>query len=102
MRSKEEFYEDFVLKTREMLSNPKNLKCTCPKVNCEWHGNCEACVAIHRYYKDHLPNCFQQIVNEKIEAIAGIGELEVKEKQKTPSEYWDYVKKQDKNKVIKP
>jgi len=43
-----------------------------------------------------VPNCFQQFINDKIKAIAQIGELNVVEKGKTPPEYWDYVREQDK------
>ncbi|HOK42381.1 MAG TPA: hypothetical protein PLD49_01765 [Thermoclostridium caenicola] len=96
MWSKEEFYREVVLVNRELLKDPENLKCTCPKVKCEWHGKCRECVALHRYYKDHVPNCFQQFINDKIKAIAQIGELNVVEKGKTPPEYWDYVREQDK------
>lgn len=96
MRSKEEFYNEVVKEIRSVLRDPNNLKCSCLKVKCEWHGKCQDCVAIHRYYKDHVPNCFQQFINDKIKAIAQIGELNVYEKEKTPSEYWDYVREQDK------
>ena len=61
----------------------------------------QECVALHRYYKDHVPNCFQQFINDKIKAIAQIGELNVVEKEKTPSEYWDYVREQDKKQKAK-
>lgn len=94
MMTKEEYY-NVVKQIRAMLAKPENLQCTCPKTSCEWHGKCKECVAIHRYYKDHLPNCFQQFVNEKIKAIASLGELYVYEKEKTPSKYWDYVREQD-------
>jgi hypothetical protein len=100
MISKEEYYE--IIKTnRSILKDPNNLKCPCPKVKCEWHGKCQECVALHRYYKDHVPNCFQQFINDKIKAIAQIGELNVVEKEKTPSEYWDYVREQDKKQKAK-
>jgi len=95
MRTKQEYYE-LVKQLRSILQDPNNLKCTCPKVECEWHGKCLECVALHRYNKDHFPNCFQNIFNDKIKAIASIGELEVKEKEKTPREYWEYVREQDK------
>jgi hypothetical protein len=95
MWSKEEFYSKVVKELRDVVNNPENLKCSCPKVKCEWHGKCQECVAIHRHYKNHIPNCFQQFVNEKIKAIAQIGELNVVEKEKTPPEYWDYVREQD-------
>jgi hypothetical protein len=94
MRSKEEYY-NLIKEIREILKNPDNLKCSCPKVECEWHGNCKLCVAQHRYFKDHIPNCFQEFINDKIKAIAQIGELEVVEKEKTPDEYWEYVREQD-------
>lgn len=95
MRSKEEFYNVTVQEIRAILKDQGNIKCSCPKIKCEWHGKCQECVAIHRYYKDHIPNCFQQFVNDKIKAIAQIGELDIIEKEKTPSDYWDYVRKQD-------
>lgn len=101
MRSKEEFNDEVVPKIREVLKDTNNLKCSCPKTKCEWHGKCQECVAIHRFYKDHIPNCFQQFVNEKIRAIAQIGELEVYEKEKTPPEYWDYVREQNRLKKNK-
>jgi hypothetical protein len=95
MRTKEEYYQ-LVLKLRKIVSDPQNLKCPCPKIKCEWHGKCQECVALHRYNKDHVPNCFGAFINDKIKAIAAIGELNVTEKEKTPPEYWDYVREQDK------
>jgi hypothetical protein len=64
MRTKEESYE-LVLKNREIVSNPENLKCTCTHTLCVWHGRCRECVAIHRYHKDHLPECFQSFNDDK-------------------------------------
>jgi hypothetical protein len=95
MRTKEEFYK-LVIELRKIAANPVNQKCSCPKLKCEWHGKCLECVTIHRYSKDHVPNCFQQFINDKISAIAGIGEMVAVEKEKTPAEYWDYVREQDK------
>ena len=95
MRTNEEFYE-LVKEIRNIVSDPEHQKCSCPKVKCEWHGKCLECVTIHRYFKDHLPNCFQQIFNDKLKAVASIGEMSAIEKEKTPSEYWDYVREQDK------
>lgn len=66
MRTKEENYE-LVLKNMKILSNPENLKCTCPQTLCVWHGRCRECVAIHRYHKDHVPECFQSFVNDSEE-----------------------------------
>jgi len=95
MRSKEEYYEH-INEIRTILNNPeKNLKCSCPKRNCEWHGNCTKCVAQHRYFKNHIPNCFQNIFNDKIKEVIQIFELTASEKERTPDEYWDYVKERD-------
>ena len=94
MRTKEEYYLQ-VLENRRILQNPDNLKCPCPKIKCEWHGNCQACTALHRYHKDHVPNCFQQFINDRLKAVVEIGELKAIEKEQTPSEYRDYVKEQD-------
>ena len=94
MRSKKEFY-DLVRNLRKILKDPANLKCSCPKIKCEWHGKCRECVALHLYNKDHLPNCFQIVFNDKIKSMASIGELNTMEKAKTPPEYWEYVSEQD-------
>ena len=32
--------------------------CSCT-VDCEYHGKCRECVAIHRAHQEHLPNCLQ-------------------------------------------
>lgn len=52
--------------------------CTCKK-NCKHHGNCLECVAIHRGHRDHLPNCFHDMVNERLVAVSGLTEHSVKE-----------------------
>ncbi|MCP4131823.1 MAG: hypothetical protein GY754_12660 [bacterium] len=94
MRTKEEFYS-MVKDLRKIAADPANQKCSCPKVKCEWHGRCLECVTLHRHFKDHVPSCFQQFINDKIKAIVSIGEMDVVEREKTPGEYWDYVREQD-------
>jgi len=51
------------LKPSEILATPDNLICTCPDTDCEWHGNCRDCVALHRYYATvgdyRIPNCLK-------------------------------------------
>jgi hypothetical protein len=94
MRTKEEYY-NLVLQNRKIVSDPDNRNCSCPKAKCEWHGKCTECVTMHRYYKDHVPNCFQPFIADKIRAVAQIAELVAVEKEKTPPEYWDYVRARD-------
>jgi len=57
------------LKPSEILAIPKNLSCTCSVTDCEWHGNCRDCVALHRYYAtvgDYMiPNCLKRNNEER-------------------------------------
>jgi len=92
--NKEDFYTH-ILEIREVLSDPKATQCTCPKTACEWHGKCKECVAFHRHYKNHIPTCLQPIIDEKINALAGIAEMTTQKKPYTPEEYWHYVKERD-------
>lgn len=94
MITKEEYYEN-IKKIREVLKDPENLKCTCPKLKCEWHGNCKKCVAQHRYFKSHVPTCMQAVFNEKIKDLAQIFELNAVEKERNPEQYWDFVEERD-------
>jgi hypothetical protein len=92
--TKEQYYEK-IKEIRSILANPDNLKCTCPNVKCEWHGDCQKCVAQHRYFKKHIPNCLQVVFNDKIKEIVQIFEMTATENEKTPNEYWDYVREAD-------
>ena len=47
--------------------------CTCP-ATCKFHGKCVECVAVHRGHGDHLPHCFQNMVNRRIERLSGLTE----------------------------
>lgn len=94
MFTKEEYYEE-IKKVRELLKNPENLKCTCPKKKCEWHGNCVKCVAQHRVRGGHIPTCLQKAFEERLRAMAAIFEFDIREKDRNPEEYWDYVREMD-------
>lgn len=94
MVTKEQYY-DLIKEIRSILDNPDNLKCSCPNVKCEWHDDCRKCVAQHRYFKKHIPNCLQAVFNDKIKEMVQIFEMTATEKEKTPGEYWDYVRKRD-------
>ncbi len=47
--------------------------CSCP-VACKYHGNCVDCVILHRGHADHLPHCFQEMVNKRIEVLSELTE----------------------------
>lgn len=88
--TKEE-YLAVVQEIRAMLDGPSCAACSCPNDYCEWHGKCEQCVRIHRHFGDHLPNCLQFILVDKVKALAQTVELNVERKPYTPKAYWDYV-----------
>ena len=44
------------LSPNEILTNQENLTCICPQKDCEWHGNCKDCIALHRYHAT-IPEC---------------------------------------------
>ena len=92
--TKEEYYEK-ITEVRSILANPDYLKCSCPKTKCEWHGDCKKCVAQHRYFQKHIPNCLQVVFNDKIKEMVQIFEMTATENEKTPNEYWDYVRERD-------
>ena len=86
-------YVKLVKSIRAMLTSNKDSRCPCPKTKCEWYGRCYECVRIHRHFGDHVPNCMQAMLQDRIKALAGVAELNVDPKAKTPDAYWDYVKK---------
>jgi hypothetical protein len=96
MKTKEEYYES-VLENRRIVSDPNNTACPCPSTLCEWHGRCRDCVALHRYHGEHVPRCLQPILKDKIKALASAAELYTNEKNRTPDEYWLYVRERDSN-----
>ena len=57
----------------EEVKNSGEDHCNCP-APCKHHGNCVECVIIHRGHGDHLPHCFRDMVNKRIEAVSGLTE----------------------------
>jgi len=92
MATREQYYER-IKEIRSVLENTDNLKCNCPNVKCEWHDDCKKCVAQHRYFKKHIPNCLQAVFNDRIKEMVQIFEMTATEKKKTTSEYWDMLEK---------
>lgn len=71
--------DEFVAELRESLG--KEDHCSCEKA-CKYHGKCIECVAIHRAHRDHLPNCFKSMVNERIEKLSKLTEHSILEQIK--------------------
>ena len=95
MRTKEQYYED-TLKNRKIANDPELTECPCPKKLCEWNGKCKECVAIHRFHNDHIPECLQPMLNDKLKALVTVGELIATDKERTSEEYRLYVREMDK------
>ena len=55
--------------------------CTCPG-KCKFHGKCVECVTIHRGHSDHLPHCFRNMVNERLEGLSALSEHSFKRQPK--------------------
>lgn len=70
-----EIQEEFVAEFREEYQSKDHCSCKKP---CRYHGKCKECVAIHRAHQEHLPNCFQPMVNAKIKLLSSITEHSVK------------------------
>ena len=51
--------------------------CSCP-APCRYHGQCKECVMIHRGHGDHLPHCFQPMVNRRIKLLSALTEHSMK------------------------
>lgn len=57
---------------RQVMASAEDL-CSCPS-GCEYHGRCIECVVIHRGHGDHLPHCFRNMVNRRIEGLSELTE----------------------------
>ncbi len=47
--------------------------CSC-RTECRHHGICSDCVVIHRGHQDHLPECFREMINKRIESMSALAE----------------------------
>ena len=68
--------------------------CPCPKTKCYWHGKCRDCVRIHRMHGDHVPNCLQFIIKDKIRALAATAEMNTSNRPHRPEEFYEHAKEQ--------
>ncbi|MBN1292009.1 MAG: hypothetical protein JXB48_09235 [Candidatus Latescibacteria bacterium] len=90
MKSKEKFVEE-IKEIRAMLASGAEANCSCPNINCEFHGDCYNCIRIHRHYKDHVPRCLQPMLREKVKGLTQMVEYTVENIPGSPKEYWDYL-----------
>lgn len=54
--------DEFVAELHASLANKED-HCSCT-VACKFHGKCLECVAIHRGHRDHLPDCFHDMMKQ--------------------------------------
>ena len=62
--------------------------CPCKDAGCKHHGNCFACVQIHRGHGMHLPYCMQKMLNKRLEAVSALTEHTIVNEVQIP----DYLK----------
>jgi hypothetical protein len=60
------------------------------------HGKYKECVALHRYYNDHIPACLQPIIEDKLKSLVGVAEMVAVKKEGKPIEHRLYIKERDK------
>ena len=94
VRTKEQYYEEVVLKNREFVKTHQ-FRCACPNTLCDWHGKCRECVAIHRCKGKHVPFCLQSMLRDKIEALAGVVECNLDWVNNHPQEHEIYKQEMD-------
>lgn len=92
---KKEAYYLKIKGLRAALQTDLCRECPCPKTYCEWHGDCQACIRLHRINGEHIPNCLQSMLEQKVKELAAVAELTVSPKSRTPPDYWAYVRQQD-------
>ena len=56
-----------------------NEKCPCQQKFCAILGNCVLCVQNHLDHRRHVPECFQDILRDKIRPLADLMELKTEE-----------------------
>lgn len=93
-KTKEEYYE-MIKGIRVKLATDECRKCSCPKIHCEWHGDCYTCVRQHRINGNHIPNCLQPILDDTVAKIAEAVEMTISKKPHTTPDYWAYVRERD-------
>ena len=47
--------------------------CSC-QAQCRYHGKCMECVVIHRGHGQHLPNCFRDMINQRMQVLSELSE----------------------------
>ena len=57
----------------EVMKSGKD-HCSCKDAKCPYHGKCVECVIIHRGHSEHLPSCFNEMVNKRIGMLSGLTE----------------------------
>ena len=66
-RLQDAFISDF----REAYDGKDHCPCT---TACKYHGDCRACVAIHRAHMEHVPNCLRPMLNRRIRMLSELTE----------------------------
>lgn len=47
---------------------------------CKHHGDCKACIILHRGHRDHLPYCLHDMINERLDPMIRLVEGNVSDR----------------------
>ncbi len=64
-----------------------NKHCPCTQPECPVRGNCVLCIQAHLDHKQHLPECMENLLRDRVKDLAGMMEFEVTDTRPTP-EFW--------------
>jgi|GEM_PF-1010226 len=94
----------------DLETHTTEVECPCPNDLCDWHGKHEECMALHAHHNDHIPYCFQPMLEKAVmnfdgteeeqKNLAKLIEMELcdgvlNKKKGTPIEYRQYVRSLD-------
>ena len=65
-----------------------NAHCPCSQPDCPLRGNCVLCVQAHLDHKRHIPECFENMLREKIDSLVKMVEFDTKDTRPTRS-FWE-------------
>ena len=65
-----------------------NNYCPCTQPQCPVWGNCVLCIQAHLDHKEHLPECMENLLREKVKDLSAMMEFTVSDSRPTP-EFWE-------------
>ena len=83
----ESIQAEFLAELKQSIRDGED-HCPCP-ADCNLHGNCVHCVAVHRGHGHHLPFCLQEMLNRKLLSLSELTEHSLASRIKAPADPGD-------------